>query len=590
MSTISNLFNSKQFVSFYNENETSKVNLVKLAIKEDRDEFRVNYETGLENLKKLIIDIDKDKNSSVANEIKSIIGKKILDQPDYSDVLLSIFKALNPHIPKMFTPKEIGYLSSNNQSIQRLADATIRVCFTDCDDQDNVELFFDYCTSFNHLKSLKMIYTAKTSFDDQSNSRLTNLNNHINSYSLRNSFFDDQIGYFPTFNSNNIKYLFKDLKSMDIVPKDMVKIIYNWPYEDLPIKIVNEAELENLMLLNLDWSRRLFSKAGIEFLEQRRMHMENNDKIHTSIPDIIVKYKNHEVPLELKFQDLKKIFNEFKSRRNDNSQASKLLIEYFSQCFLQLLTTKSRLSLLSDGTFVIAFLLEVEPPVIADITEELRPIRCSLTIFDSKEDKFDVSLFILLFIIQNEEKLTFGEDEYKNYCDAITVSNDEKIARTVHHYQILEKFFACFLEVRNSHRQQEPVRPGSSDMLSVITEESSDSTHIAKKAKFDALDKNIEDSENAADKFVGTILDYRLKVLFNSMDWFPFVILDATRLANCQIISGGVLYESYSTVLLHMGLVYKVIDPVRLKVDRIVDYPSFYHRIKAMMQLFERID
>ncbi|KAK6461529.1 hypothetical protein DFJ63DRAFT_314163 [Scheffersomyces coipomensis] len=593
MSTISKIYNCENFVSYYNTHKESTINLIKVAIEEDvvdKDEFRLTYEEGLAKLKELIIDIDKDKTSSVANEISSMFEDEILEQTNYAEVLITAYKVFNPHIFQGFSSKGLlHYFQITKLKVTN----SIKECCENDHHQVAVNTFFDYCTLLNHImfEETDKANEDETSIHNLSGSKKANSTTFSNTYELNNSYFKKQSAYIPDFKLADERFLSNNSDSLRIIPKNLPRISYSPMLEYMSSEIGNEAELESNFIRNLRLSSRLFLKykVNLRVLQQkpRNIEFDENTKF-TFIPDVIITLKESEIPIELKFKDLKLIFHEFEQSRHDNTKGSKKLIEFYSQCFLEMISTKSKIGFLSDGKFAIAILLESVPPDFNNFTEELRPIKCFITTFDSTVEKFDVALFIMLFIFQNKEILRFENEEFKAYKNAIYITDNEKVARTLYHYQILDKFGSWLYGVSNKEFDLSIVN--QSDLVTTTTDETLSSTHVFKKAKVDDLDQLIEDRKNKLndDELKKMILNFGLEGVFKAIDWFPFGRLDASQLVNCEILSGDVLHESYSTVLRHSNYIYKIVDPVRVKIDKIRDCPTFYHRIKAMLELFER--
>ncbi|KAK6465041.1 hypothetical protein DFJ63DRAFT_316201 [Scheffersomyces coipomensis] len=577
MNSITDLLSPHNYLSFVKKNMDRDINIIHISSANNED-LRV-YNVRLKRLQLLLNNYDPSVDIGLNNIVDpSFFTNSIEIQ---KEIILVLYYISNPHIIRQYSYQEYSYYL---EYVGDIVDYRTRH-ITDVRLGRKVRLFSQYLNLLSYMKTEWYIDRVKDSskpppFDTISSpieSKSVILSTITNKFEENNRFFKE-FGFFtPSTNIPGTRFFIENRKLFDIKLSQINFINFDF---DRLLKTENESQLEFELLKVLRATRFIFG-MNITLQNQILQRLESL-KIKTyAKPDINIGLQDgFFIPIEVKFKDMRKVLDDFKNTRNKRCRATKNMIKMFSQLFHQMLTCRSKIGFLTDGTYCVAIILKMEPLVDKDNISVLREVKCDIEVFDANNYQINVAIFIMMVVRKFQNNAKINDDEFKKYHESFTISEKEKNRRTKKQYEKLNEFCRKLFDVQ-IYMNDYPTF-NSSDLLTK-TEDSDEEAEIVHSEMFAEINKievNFMEESNVR---------LNLRLYGKALRSNEFEILDISKVQVEKILSGDIINTAYSTVICTSDSeIFKVYDPIRIRMEREIDSPTFYHRLKDTYNIFIR--
>ncbi|KAK6461981.1 hypothetical protein DFJ63DRAFT_320244 [Scheffersomyces coipomensis] len=640
MTSLSYFINCQKYIDFYKKNHEKRINLFVIL----NDPAISNpYFEDLTKLELILEDVNIQDNSEILNDIKKIIVPWEQYKYKFKELIIVLYKVLNSHfIIQDCTESDVALMKVSNDIYIRILNKELEKEFKD---PEKVSEAFNFKRYTLDMKTLtvkweinKKLTSMKSNISSRSSLSTTNkrasFNDTAQKYDVNNLFFN-KYGYFYPQSKFDLRYtsfMESNLELMNIRPCT----IPHTPYSSIDtVSVEKEIHIEMVLLSLLKVAGKLFTSHGIEFKNQTTLKLSTDeDSIMKGIPNIVISLKGDvNIPLEIKQQDVKKIYESFVISSQKNNHGSREFVELFSQGLYESILCRSNCFLITDSLYCIGVVIESYPLPSFDISN-LHGIPCKIIVFDSKNEILSLPLFIILFVLKYSKRLE--ESKKDDFLSSLVLTDDQISYSRSKRYKLLSTFQKLLLNVPDNVdlnvRQTDLMtsarsRDSANQMLDNKQENSVDGEETgvsdtemdtiddfidayAGRSPGETNDNDDEDIEDvtspnsssirfpddslsaihAVEERIFSKLDIEVSlnnycILINSMN---FAVIDYSELNIHSIISGAYPQRNYSIIVKDQFQVIKIFDPIRCRVDVTGNFISFQDRLKYTFKCFVR--
>ncbi|KAK6461278.1 hypothetical protein DFJ63DRAFT_315080 [Scheffersomyces coipomensis] len=641
MSSFFELINCDKFIEFFKKNHDKKINLFKVS---SDAAVSQSYFEGLSKLEYILKEFNINDNSEFSKEVKFLLNRFMPLQYPARQILITLYKACNSHFFfSDFTSDDVTIVTY----VSDLYEEIIGVFQTieDYNERVNLKNFKKYTLSMKYLTvkwEIKSIETktnspfSPISLTNSSMSERLDFNNTAEGYNVKNTFFDENGYFFPQLDSQPYSSFVKEnLDLLNIVPDDVGSI----KISDVSTIVASEKtedKVEKQISLLLTNSIQLFKSNNISYDNQKTQHLKGTK--YKSRPDILIYMKNLVVPIEVKRNQIKEIFQAFEISKSKTNLGSREFINVFSQSLLQSLSCCSNISFITDGNFAIAIIFE-DYDFISYNVSKLYKTPCQIIVFDSESERVSVPVFIIMVILKYSKIVE--ESKVLNFVESLNFTEDQKSQLWKDRYDMLYSFNDLILKVPESitvdirrgnlrtsaisdQRDHSQVSSATDQVSSATDSSVDDEIDIHTISEYiqggeEEIDNELEDIEGDMedeinddemnDNYSVRFQDSELKdikkvekevlkklninvslksfyILKNNMD---METLDISSIGSYTIISGESPQKNYSIVIkTGDDKIYKIFDPVLCQIDSSGSSVSFQDQMAFTFKAFVR--
>ncbi|KAK6461280.1 hypothetical protein DFJ63DRAFT_315082 [Scheffersomyces coipomensis] len=646
MTAILYLLSCRRFIVFYKRNRDKDINL--FDVLNDREISKVYFE-GLSKLENILKDIDINENTPILNDIKKIIipwEKQFID--NFKQILIFIYKACNSHFVYQDLNKEdVMVMKLGEDFYNSIMEKDLRYEFRDDILRQKALNFKRYTL---HMKTLTIpwgiiirVRKSKSSHmstnssieSDPRSSRRIDFNDTFQRYSGNNSFFRTYGFFYPQSDSEISSFIEANLDLLNITPGS-APYIFTSGIPKIYIKKTKEVHIEMELMSLLDLAGTLFASHNLKFdhQETKKFTSEELGIVDRAVPDIIISINNEvEIPLEVKKEKVKQMYDSFDFSRRKNNKGSSQFVELFSQAFNQSLLCYTNTFFISDGEFCLGFIVDDYPLPSYDISN-LHGIPCKIIPFDSKSEKISMPIFIAMVVLKYSKKVE--KQMIDNYFKSLKIADTQKLQMWIDRYKILNSFRELLSNVpqgvdiiisrrdlltsprsiqsdntsdndsnidSDDDTDDDVVSYSDTEMVTISDliqdysvesprdEISNEHEDMQVDTKFDSSSvDNLKAIHDAEERILSELgIRISLKNFYIIINTMQYESIDITSIQDYTIISGGSPQKNFSIVIKDGDdKIYKIFDPILCQVDATSNIVSFEDRLKYCFKCFIR--